>query len=217
MDYTPVTASEFAELEGLDGWRFLFGAIHTELRAGSFPAAGALVAAIADAAEAANHHPDLQVYYPDRVVVRLASHVTGAVTRADVELARTISSLAARAGATAESGAVQTVEIAIDTLDADRIRPFWLAVLDYEDRDGNLVDPRGVGPPLWFQQMGAPRTERQRFHLDISVPHDVAEARIEAALAAGGRLVTDEFARAWWVLADADGNEACICTWQDRD
>lgn len=217
MDYTPVTASEFAELEGLDDWRFLFGAIHTELRAGSFPAAGALVAAIADAAEAANHHPDLQLHYPDRVVVRLASHVTGAVTRADVELARTISSLAAQAGATADSGAVQTVEIAIDTLDADRIRPFWLAVLDYEDRDGNLVDPRGVGPPLWFQQMGAPRTERQRFHLDISVPHDVAEARIEAALAAGGRLVTDEFARAWWVLADADGNEACICTWQDRD
>ncbi len=59
-------------------------------------------------------------------------------------------------------------------------------------------------------------TERSRFHIDVDVPHDQAAARIEAAIAAGGRLVTDEFAPAWWVLADADGNEACVCTWQGR-
>ena len=33
---------------------------------------------------------------------------------------------------------------------------------------------------------------------------------------AGGELVTDEFAPAWWVLSDADGNLACVCTWQAR-
>jgi 4a-hydroxytetrahydrobiopterin dehydratase len=49
------------------------------------------------------------------------------------------------------------------------------------------------------------------------VPHDVAVSRTEAALAAGGHLVTDRYARSWWVLADADGNEACVCTWQDRE
>jgi 4a-hydroxytetrahydrobiopterin dehydratase len=48
------------------------------------------------------------------------------------------------------------------------------------------------------------------------VPHDVAEARIAAALAAGGTLVSDAEAPSYWVLADADGNKACICTWQDR-
>lgn len=39
-----------------------------------------------------------------------------------------------------------------------------------------------------------------------------AEARIAAAIAAGGRLVTDEYAPSFWVLADTEGNEACIST-----
>ena len=109
------------------------------------------------------------------------------------------------------------MEIAIDTLDASRIRPFWAAVLGYRETGGMLVDPARIGPPMWFQTMTAPRTERQRFHIDVSVPHEQAAARIDAALAAGGRMVNDRYARSWWVLADADGNEACICTWQDRD
>ena len=105
----------------------------------------------------------------------------------------------------------------IDTMDADRIRPFWAAVLGYEDLDGTLVDPLRIGPPFWFQQMDAPRTDRDRFHIDVNVPHDIAEQRIAAAIAAGGRLVSDAHARSWWVLADADGNEACISTWLDRE
>ena len=47
-------------------------------------------------------------------------------------------------------------------------------------------------------------------------PHDVAEQRVQAALDAGGVLVSDDRAKAFWILADAEGNEACICTWQDR-
>lgn len=69
----------------------------------------------------------------------------------------------------------------------------------------------------WFQQMDAPRPQRNRIHLDLDVPHDAARGRIDAALAAGGRLVSDAAAPAFWVLADAEGNEACICTWQGRD
>ena len=64
--------------------------------------------------------------------------------------------------------------------------------------------------------MDEPRTERNRFHLDVVVPHDVADQRVSEAIAAGGTLVSAESARAFWVLADADGNEACVCTWQDR-
>ena len=37
-----------------------------------------------------------------------------------------------------------------------------------------------------------------------------------AALAAGGTMVNDSYARAFWVLADPEGNEACLCTWEDR-
>ncbi|MFM8267850.1 MAG: VOC family protein, partial [Ilumatobacteraceae bacterium] len=82
---------------------------------------------------------------------------------------------------------------------------------------GTLVDPRGRGPSFWFQDMDEARRERSRFHIDVIVAHDEAEARIAATLEAGGRLVSDAYARSWWVLADADGNEACVCTWQDRD
>jgi 4a-hydroxytetrahydrobiopterin dehydratase len=216
MDHTELTPEDFDALDGLDDWRVVVRSLEGTFRAGSFPAAASLIAAIADAAEAAQHHPDLSLRYPDRVGVALTTHATNGLTTLDVELARQISSLAARAGATAEPAASQMVEIAIDTVDADRIRPFWAAVLGYRDDGGSLVDPLRRGPPVWFQRMDAERPGRGRFHIDVSVPHDVAEARVANALAAGGTMVTDRFAKAWWVLADADGNEACVCTWQDR-
>ena len=214
--YTPLTFDELAALDGLDGWRVVLSHLVAHFRAGSFQAAAALAAAITVAADEADHHPDLDIRYPDRVRVALTTHDTGGLTTPDVDLARRISRLAASAGATAQPGSAQAVEVAIDTLDAERIRPFWAAVLNYREVDGVLVDPLQLGPPFWFQQLDEPRPGRGRFHIDVSVPHDEAVARIDAALAAGGRMVTDRFARSWWVLADADGNEACICTWQDR-
>lgn len=68
--------------------------------------------------------------------------------------------------------------------------PFWRAVLGYRDRDDggeDLIDVRGRGPMVWFQQMDAVK--------------------------AGGRLVTDAHAPAWWTLADAEGNEADACAY----
>src|SRR5699024_7406816 len=97
------------------------------------------------------------------------------------------------------------------------VMPFWQAVLGYEpDGPEALADPLGIGPPVWFQQMDQPRPERSTFHLDVSVPHDLVEDRLAAVLRAGGRLVSDGRAPAFWVVADAEGNEACLCTWQDR-
>jgi 4a-hydroxytetrahydrobiopterin dehydratase len=216
MAHTSLSADDFAALDGLEDWRFVLGGIHADFATGSFPAAASLVSAIADAAEAAQHHPDIDVRYPDRVRVVLTTHAAGGLTSRDADLAREISALASRAGAASAPTAPQAVEIAIDTMDADRIRPFWAAVLGYREAGGSLVDPLRIGPPVWFQQMDEPRPDRDRFHIDVSVPHDAAEARIAATLDAGGTLVTDRFARSWWVLADADGNEACVCTWQDR-
>jgi hypothetical protein len=54
-----------------------------------------------------------------------------------------------------------------------------------------LIDPLGQGPAVWFQRMDAPRPQRNRIHFDVSVPHDEAEPRIQAALAAGGTLIYD--------------------------
>ncbi|MFP5322030.1 MAG: VOC family protein [Acidimicrobiia bacterium] len=217
MPYEAITPEEIDRLEGLDDWRVVLSSLQATFRAPAFPAAGRLISAIADAAEAADHHPDVALTYPGRVRVSLTTHAIGGLSTHDVDLARHVSQLAADAGATAEPAEPQAVELAIDTMDADRIRPFWAAVLDYrEQADGSLADPRGWGAPVWFQQMDEPRTERNRFHVDVSVPHDQARARIDAALGAGGTLVTDRWARSFWVLADADGNEACVCTWQDR-
>ena len=118
---------------------------------------------------------------------------------------------------------MQVLEIAIDALDIGAIRPFWKAVMGYTDEAGRsgpadpLVDPVAQGPAIWFQQMDAPRPQRNRIHFDVSVPHDEAEPRIRAALAAGGTVVSDAHAPAFWVLADREGNEACITTWQGRD
>jgi 4a-hydroxytetrahydrobiopterin dehydratase len=216
MRYTPLTATEFATIDGLQDWRFVLGAIHAEFRAGSVPAAAGLVAVIAEVAEAADHHPDLAVRYPDRVRVSLTTHAISGLSDVDVEVARTISVVAQQAGATSEPRTPQVLELAIDTMDADAIRPFWAAVMGYKERGGNLVDPLGHGPSIWFQEMIEPRPQRNRIHFDISVAHDEAESRVAAALAAGGTLVSAEFARSWWILADADGNEICVCTWQDR-
>lgn len=217
MEYTAVTPEQIARAEGLADWRVILKTIQADFAAPSYPAAAALVVAIAEAAERLTHHPDIDVRYPGRVRVTLTTHATGGLSNLDVELAKEISRLASEHGATADTTSLFAYEVAIDTMDASRIRPFWMAVLGYKDMNGTLVDPHGKGPDVWFQRMDEPRTQRQRFHIDVDVPHDQAEARIAAALAAGGRMVNDSHARAWWVLADADGNEACICTWQDRD
>ena len=214
----PITASQFHARSDLPDWRFMVNSIETTFRAGSFEAAASLIASIAAAAEAADHHPDIDMRYPDRVHVRLATHTAGGVTDRDVGLAEQISALAASAGAPAAPVGLQQTDVGIDALDIAAVRPFWAAVLGYKElADGSLADPVGIGPPFWFQQMDEPRPQRNRVHIDITVPHDAAEQRIAAALEAGGRLLTDQYARSWWVLADAEGNEACICTWQDRD
>jgi 4a-hydroxytetrahydrobiopterin dehydratase len=213
--------STFADLAD---WRVLLRRLEATFRAGSFPAASALVAQIAEAAEAADHHPDVDLRYPDRVRVAVTTHDAGGLTALDRELATTISELARAAGATSEPTAATRVEIAIDALDIEAVLPFWRAVLDYRDDPPStpgepvdaVVDPLGIGPSVWFQQMDEPRPQRNRIHLDVTVPHDEAEARVAAALAAGGHLVSDAAARAFWVLADPEGNEACVCTWQDR-
>ena len=74
------------------------------------------------------------------------------------------------------------------------------------------------GPAFWFEEMNEPRPDGGgAIHVAIWVPYEQAEARVAAALAAGGRLVRDEFAPAWWTLADAAGNEADIATTMSRD
>ena len=209
------------------GWRYVLGDFRTEVLTGSLPLA-ADVAARAAALPHAEGHLRMDIRQ-DRVVLRLQTAAVDWVTPRDVELARRISAvteefrLTTQAGTDEGARSVQALEIAIDVLDMAKVRPFWQAVLGYTDepgRDGppnGLIDPLGQGPAFWFQQMDAPRPQRNRIHVDVSVPHDEAHQRIQDTLAAGGTLLSDAEAPAFWVLADPEGNEACVCTWQGRD
>jgi hypothetical protein len=55
----------------------------------------------------------------------------------------------------------------------------------------------------------ARRAQRNRTHVDLFVAADHAQSRIDAGLAAGGRIVRDEAPRRW-TLADPDGNEIVL-------
>ena len=213
LSYDQVTAA------GLDDWRWLVGGLHARFATGDFATGLALADRIGAAAEVADHHPDLDLRYPV-LAVRLVSHDVGGVTERDLRLARRISELAADLEVAAEPGAIRVLELALDTADHAAVAPFWRAILGYADSpvhgDREVVDGDGRLTTLWFQGTDAHDVPRQRFHLDIVVPPEQAQERIDAALAAGGTLVTDRFAPAFWVLADADGNQACVCTPEGR-
>ena len=206
------------ETEGLADWRVMYHALQTRYRTGKFATGLELVNRIGQAAEEMGHHPDLDLHYT-HLNVRLHSHDVFGVTARDVRLARAITGFAADLGVSADPAVVSVVELGLDTSDHAAIKPFWRAVLglsDHPEHDDELRDDDGDLPTIWFQATEPHEPPRQRFHLDIRVPPEVAQQRIAAALEAGGTLVSDEEAPAFVVLADPDGNKACVCTWQGR-
>ncbi len=220
----PITPPTFHDQSGLDDWRVLLRAAEAVFMADTFTDAAAFVGAVAHRCESLGHLPDIDLRPDCSVRVRLVSLDQRGLSTTDVEVARIVSAIAATHDLRARPQPMSRVEIAIDAIDIDAVLPFWRALLAYVDEPTPpgaqvtaVLDPVRVSPAFWFQQMDEPRPQRNRIHIDVTVPHDEADARIAAALAAGGRMVSDASARAFWVLADAEGNEACITTWQDRD
>jgi len=198
------------EAAGLDDWRPLVSALYTRFRTGNFATGLKLVNLIGASAEEANHHPDLDLRYP-HLNITLSSHDAGGITQRDLDLAKKISEHAASLDVKADPAAATTMLLALDTPDFQKVKPFWRAVLGYKDHKGlddEVTDDGGAAPPLWFQASGSDEP-RQRFHIDIVVPKEVAQQRIDAAVAAGGKVV--DTADTFTVLADADGNKVCVC------
>lgn len=220
---SPVTPSrqDISNAVGATGWRLVLGALYAEVATTSLTQ-GTEVAGLVVTAAGVDGRLGVDIR-ADRVVLRVQSSATGAVTDVEIALARTLASILTEHGWRLHPGTIQAIEIAIDALDIAAVRPFWKAITGYVDEPGpsnlsdGLIDPAGRGPAIWFQQMDAPRPQRNRIHLDLDVAHDAAADRLAAALAAGGRLLSDAAAPAYWVLADPEGNEVCICTWQGRD
>jgi 4a-hydroxytetrahydrobiopterin dehydratase len=190
----PLSFSQVQAEAGLDDWRMMFQTLETRFDTGSFAAGLDLVTRIGAAAEETGHHPELDLRFATLHVRLISRDVFGVTTR--------------------------DVELALDTADRAEIKPFWRAVLGYDDHplhDGEVRDLTGIGPALWFQASPPHDEPRQRFHLDVRVPPELAQPRIDAALVAGGVLVTAEHAPAFTVLADPQGNKACITTGSGRD
>ncbi len=198
------------EAENLTDWRPLLNALRTRFRTGNFATGLRLVNLIGEAAEEANHHPDLDLRYP-HLNVKLFSHDAGGVTERDIALARRISELATSLGVSADPASVSAIELALDTPDFARIKPFWLAVMGCRanpNADDEVRNDDADLPTIWFQASGS-EEPRQRFHIDVRVPKEVQRQRIDAAVAAGGKVVTE--ASTFVALADPDGNNVCVC------
>jgi 4a-hydroxytetrahydrobiopterin dehydratase len=228
-DHSQLTRQQVSDAVSPLGWRLVLGAVYTEVDVAAL-VQSAEVATIAAAGVGTDGQDRLTVdIRAERALLRLMPPLGGLVTALEVRLARAVSdALASRGFSTGpgsgdRAGRLQGLEIAIDAMDIANVRPFWQAVTGYigevgpSDLTAGLIDPMGRGPAIWFQEMDEPRPQRNRIHIDVDVPHDEGEARVLAAITAGGTLLSDTRAPAFWVLADPEGNEACVCTWQARD
>jgi 4a-hydroxytetrahydrobiopterin dehydratase len=218
-----ITAREFLSTDGTQQWRVVGDGACTFFRTDSMAKAGRLVGAIAGLPDVEQHRPDIDVR-ADGVTVRLLTTAEDwyGMSQRDVELAREISRAAGELGLTADPSAVQSVLVIPGAPAAAEVMPFWQAALGYERRadspDEDLVDPHNRGPAFWFESMDEPRGDGGgAIHVAVWVPAEQAEARVAAALAAGGRMVRDTYAPSWWTLADSAGNEIDIATISGRD
>ena len=199
---------------GADDWVVLHGGATAAFRVGSVREAAELAEAIASVPGVEGFGVLLTIA-DDRLTVRLSRDVWALEPR-HVELARAISTVAREHGTVADRASVQEVQLAIaakpDAIDVD----FWRAVLGYAPMAGdNAVDPLGHGSTVWMQDLDEAKPLRHAMHLDVSVAREHVEARLAAALAAGGRIVDESDDPAHWTLSDRAGNRVCITAWPD--
>ena len=104
------------------------------------------------------------------------------------------------------------IEICVDTVDREAIVGWWLVALDYVRvaEDGrDLVDPKGEGPAVWFQQVPEAKSVKNRLHLDVYSPprRPCSVATSSSSSAAGGSTRGPTSG----CSADPEGNELCLC------
>src|SRR5690606_2322505 len=132
------------------------------------------------------------------------------------ELAARIQVEARELGATADAGLPRFVQLFFDAADGEALRTFWTAALGYvhDPREHiiEMYDPRRFGPVLGFQDLDTSDTERlaqrNRLHVELAVPADLARERLAGALAAGGTLLEESEGR--WRICDPEGNELVL-------
>ena len=210
-----ISDADFARAPGVDDWRPLFWGAKTLYKTGDFATGVRLVNAIADEAAELRHDPIVDLR-SDSVTVQVITVGVG-LSDLDLTLAQAISRAAARLDLTADPSAVQQVQLAFDASDQPAVLDFWRAALGYVAvTPTDLVAPNLHDPSAWFQEKDY-RAPRNRIHIDVSLPPDQAQARVDAILPAGGTMLGDKYAPAWWSLIDVEGNVVDIATWQGRE
>ena len=174
-----------------------------------------LVAPIVAAAERFGILPDVDVR-PEAVVVRIPDRTFEGIPAAATQFAAAVSQAAAELQLTADPSRAQSIGIYVAQHSQADVRPFFTAALGYQELgDTDAVDPLRCGPQLAFNPITGDSPARGRTHFDVFVPADQAQARVDAALAAGGRLADDSYAPAWWSLASPDNHGVDIASWTD--
>lgn len=204
----------FLAAEGVDDWVVLHGGAAAVFRVGSISEAARLAEAVAKAPGIAGAGV-LLTLDDARVTVRLTRDIWSMEAQ-HVRLARAVSAVARAHGAVSDRAAVQEVQLAIAAKRDEIDLAFWRSVLGYVPMaDDNAVDPLGHGSTVWMQELDHAKPLRHAMHIDVSVAREQVQARLEAALAAGGRIVDESHAPSHWTLADRAGNRVCICAWPD--
>jgi 4a-hydroxytetrahydrobiopterin dehydratase len=205
---------DFLAAEGVDDWVVLHGGATAVFRTGSLGEAAQLAEAVAQVA-GFEGSGSLLTIAGARLTVRLTRDMWELEQR-HVELARAVSAVAQLRGAVADRAAVQEMQLAISAKPDAVDVTFWRAVLGYAPMaPDNAVDPLGHGSVVWMQELDEAKPLRHAMHVDVSVAREHVEARLAAALAAGGQIVDDSSAPASWILADRAGNKVCIAAWPD--
>lgn len=212
----------------LTDWRKLGQALHARFVIGDLRAGARFVTAISEVGEAGGHlevrmrtrHVDLKVISDDVIYRDDAGtqHQVEWVTRHDVDLARRITEIAAQLSLVADPRSITTVELALDTADAANLAPVWSALLTGGPRAGHdrrrrARCDRPDAHPLVPRSRSAP-------HSTPEVPHRHPgavrrrRATYRRRSRRGAVVVDDSRVPGTTVLADPEGNKACVGTFQ---
>jgi hypothetical protein len=210
-----ISAAQFHRAPGVSDWRVTATGPQAVFTAGSLAQAATLVSLAVAAAERYGILPDIDVR-PEAAVVRIPYRSPGSIPAAAAEFAAAVSAAARELGLIADPSLAQSIGIYVAQHSEADVRPFFTAALGYEAfGDTDAIDPLRCGPQLAFNPITGDIPSRGRTHLDVFVPADQAQARVDAALAAGGRLVDDSYAPEFWSLASPDNHGVDIASWTD--
>lgn len=220
MPYAPLLSEPDLDqaLNGLPDWTPDGAVITRTVRCSSFRQAIELVNRVADAAEAADHHPDIDIVWR-RVTFRLTSKASGGLTAKDVELAATIDRLAAEP---TPEGPFREAFPIIQASDIDRLIAFYTDGLGFEvgyrfPPDGPIdyaflkLSPLGIGIGRRPDGTAEPPANRG---WELWIYADDVDTAVESVSRLGASVLEPPADQPWGervaLVADPEGNRIHI-------